>query len=48
MANQIKSGRLAPRNVSAVRGYFKKIVGFEEWFYTGPSLHFGHFPSRKK
>jgi hypothetical protein len=21
---------------------FKKIQGFEAWFYTGPSWHFGH------
>jgi len=35
-------------NASALKGYFKKPVGFEEWFYTGPSLDFGHFPNPKK
>lgn len=29
-------------NASARKGYFKKIAGFEDWFYTGPSLNFGH------
>ena len=24
-----------------------KPVGFEDWFYTGPSWHFGHFPPKK-
>ena len=45
MAN-IKSGQWR-YSKSALRGYFKKPVGFEEWFYTGPSLNFGHFPPRK-
>ena len=28
---------------------FKKIKGFEEWFYTGGTLAFGHFkPPPKK
>jgi len=34
-------------NASALKGYVKKPVGFEAWFYTGPSFAFGHFPSRK-
>ena len=29
-------------NKSRVSGHFKKIVGFEDWFYTGPTKHFGH------
>ncbi len=37
-------------NASAVKGYVKKPKGFEAWFYTGPTLHFGHIqkPKRKK
>ncbi len=31
-------------NKTRVSGYFKKIVGFEDWFYTGPTNHFGHYP----
>lgn len=31
-------------NKSRVSGYFKKVAGFEDWFYTGPTRHFGHFP----
>ncbi len=31
-----------------VGGYFKKIAGFEDWFYTGPTQHFGHYPSKKR
>lgn len=34
-------------NKSAVKGDFKKIPGFEAWFWTGGSLHFGHYPPRK-
>ena len=26
----------------------KKPAGFEAWFYTGGSVIFGHYPSRKK
>ena len=26
---------------------FKKIKGFEDWFYTGGSLDFGHAPHKK-
>lgn len=33
---------------SAIRYQMKKPLGFEAWFYTGPTLHFGHFPSKKK
>lgn len=33
---------------SRVPGYFKKIAGFEEWFYTGPTRVFGHYPSKKR
>ncbi len=29
---------------SRVPGEFKKIVGFEAWFYTGGTTHFGHYP----
>ena len=29
---------------SRVSGYFKKPAGFEDWFYTGGSVNFGHFP----
>lgn len=36
------------RSASAVRGPFKKIAGFEAWFYTGPTRHFGHMPPHKK
>ena len=32
---------------SAVRGAVKKPTGFEAWFYTGATRHFGHFPPRK-
>lgn len=35
-------------HASARRGYFKKIKGFEAWFYTGPSLNFGHVQKVKK
>ena len=35
-------------NASARRGYVKKIEGFEAWFYTGPSLNFGHIKKIKK
>ena len=35
-------------NRSAVRGSFKKIKGFEAWFYTGPTLNFGHVQKAKK
>lgn len=36
-------------NKSAVRGQVKKPVGavFAGYFYTGPTLHFGHYPPRK-
>lgn len=34
-------------NKSAVRGEVKKPAGFEAWFYTGPTLAFGHYPPRK-
>jgi hypothetical protein len=27
---------------------FKKVKGFEGWFYTGPTLHFGHPNDSKK
>lgn len=33
---------------SATRGTLKKIPGFEQWFYTGPTLHFGHVSKPKK
>ncbi len=26
----------------------KKLKGFEDWFYTGPTLHFGHPNDSKK
>jgi len=29
---------------SRARGSVKKPLGFEDWFYTGPTLHFGHYP----
>lgn len=34
---------------SAVRHQVKKPEGeqFSGYFYTGPSLHFGHFPPKK-
>jgi hypothetical protein len=32
-------------NKGRVSGSFKKIIGFEAWFYTGPSKHFGHYPA---
>jgi hypothetical protein len=35
------------RSASAVRGAVKKPAGFEDWFYTGPTRHFGHAPPRK-
>jgi hypothetical protein len=36
-------------NASRVPGSVKKPVGFEEWFYTGPSWFFGHAkPTKKK
>ena len=35
-------------NRSAQKGFFKKIAGFEEWFYTGPSLNFGHVHKPKR
>lgn len=35
-------------NVSAVKSSVKKIPGFEAWFYTGPTRHFGHSDSKKK
>jgi hypothetical protein len=31
-------------STSRVNGYFKKIAGFEDWFYTGPTKNFGHNP----
>lgn len=33
---------------SRISGHLKKIEGFEAWFYTGPTEHFGHYPSKKK
>jgi len=33
---------------SALGGYFKKPKGFEEWFYTGATLNFGHIKKPKK
>jgi len=35
------------RSASALRATLKKPAGFEDWFYTGPTLHFGHAPPRK-
>jgi len=35
-------------SVSRIRLDFKKIAGFEEWFYPGPPRHFGHVKSPKK
>ncbi len=35
-------------NASDRKGYFKKIEGYEAWFYTGPSLNFGHVQKVKK
>ncbi len=29
-------------SASRYGGSFKKIAGFEAWFYTGPTAHFGH------
>ena len=26
---------------------FNKVQGFEDWFYTGPSKVFGHYPPKK-
>lgn len=41
--------RWAPPNASAVRGYVKKPADPKAaaYFYTGPTLHFGHNPSKK-
>ncbi len=33
---------------SRVRLDFKKVKGYEEWFYTGPTLDFGHPNDSKK
>ena len=33
---------------SRVSFSFKKVNGFEDWFYTGPTLHFGHPNDSKK
>jgi len=35
-------------NKSRVNEPFKKIAGFEAWFYTGGSQHFGHYPGKKR
>lgn len=35
-------------NKSAIVHSVKKPVGFEEWFYTGPTKWFGHKPNPKK
>ncbi len=35
-------------NKSRFPGTLKKPAGFEAWFYTGPSWHFGHSPPTKK
>lgn len=36
-------------SISALRWYnFKAPVGFEDWFYTGPTLYFGHAKSSKR
>ena len=37
-------------NTSAVSAYFKVPKGWEKsgYFYTGPTLDFGHEPSQKK
>ena len=34
-------------SASAIRYKMKKIEGFEGWFYTGATNHFGHFPPNK-
>jgi hypothetical protein len=33
---------------SAIRAYLRKPKGFEAWFYTGPTRHFGHAPPKKR
>jgi hypothetical protein len=33
---------------SRVPGNFKKPTGFEDWFYTGPTKHFGHPNANKR
>lgn len=33
---------------SRASGELKKPAGFEEWFYTGPTWHFGHAKPVKK
>lgn len=35
-------------NQSCVKHKIKKPQGYEEWFYTGPSYHFGHPNDSKK
>jgi hypothetical protein len=37
-------------NVSAVQAFFKVPAGWAAsgYFYTGPTLHFGHAPAVKK
>jgi len=42
-----QKGRRWRYNASAVSGYVRKPVGFEDWFYTGPSLVFGHSDCKK-
>ena len=32
---------------SRVKGEVKKPLGFEAWFYTGPTRYFGHAPCKK-
>ena len=36
------------RSRNAQSGYVPKPQGFEGYFYTGPSLHFGHEKSNKR
>ena len=36
------------RAALATGGVVKKIPGYEAWFYTGPTRHFGHHPPKKK
>ena len=45
MANKKSKGWFVSK--SSARGYVKKPKGFEAWFYTGPTLKFGHFPPKK-
>lgn len=42
-----KDGKWVYSRSALLKSHFNAIVGFEDWFYTGPTLAFGHFPPKK-